>query len=363
LVQLAKTVQGVTDATDRLISAIRDRTMKIDEVCVRSVAERSLFGWRHRHPSMAFDKGILIGSTDLDALSLMGALASRHPVIELADYEARLARVVRKGERRISGVPHFGRVHRLVANKEVFSFSLLLTDVGTVVEEEAGERTGSPRSLMFVDCDGNLRPECHRLTFKPDAPENAFFAEWGIADEKGRVPFKTAVHRNRWQAIFGAPYLSLKYLIIRLEDEAAHCKRELKRLAGLGIRYCPESTPKQSEGRSQTIPVDTLVVEVDLPDFIGAYASFPHTIAGARAAYRRLQEITRKLIPMALVVVRADELAYFLHGGEKIAPWITGASWTPWRGYRCRTIWQKLQLTERFAIRLRRFTTTHRVAA
>lgn len=365
---VSESIHAITSLQDKLASRIMDRTQAIDKDLVDQVVARGVMNWEGRMPTPALDRSGNLIASDLDLLSFLVPLAQRGAVIEIPEYTSRRQVVQREGVRRVSGAPRFGRVNALISNKDVFSFSVELFD-NTIITTDPStgqESIGDFRRFMLVDVDGHWYDGWSSIQFKPNAPENKFLRQWGIIDESGRVPFKWWVHPNRWQSIFGAAHLLKKLLYNRLDDEAKYYRAERKQLEGRGLalpskalKEWPEVTNK---GDTAPIQVQTIESLLDHPSFVGSYSVLPDTQDGLVTAYERNKLITYVWKPFVQFGIRANEAAYAFHGGGMIAPWLKGCEWQSFQESPRHAQWQRLVLSDGFALRLRRKTVTERVA-
>lgn len=299
----------------------------------------------------------------------MMPIAERGAVIELPHYRSRRATVKREGERHVGGGSRFGPLTGLTSNKDVFSFSARIFDSTVVVKDpETGRETpGAFRNFMLVDLGGKWHDGWDRIIWDPSAEENKFLTDHSLWTGN-TVFFKNAVHPNRWQSIFGAPYLLLKMLIERLSEEGKFYGDEVKRLQKAGINFPSDEGPKEaaamvSTTQTKSEKVKTMEAVLDLPEFSGTYKPVPATQAGLIEAYERRKLVLFTLKPKAQFIVRADELAYFLHGNGRIASWMDGRSWkSGYRTPRGRIDWEQMVLSNHSALRYRIKEVTEQVA-
>lgn len=363
---IADSVKSVVSGSHPLAEAIMDRRVPVTRVLVDEVINQSVFSWVGRNPRPALDENGGFQCTDLDLLSFLVPIAAHGAIIEIPRYRSRRGVVLRGNERKI-GTNQFGPVRGLTSNQDVFSFSIRIDDMTIAVEEDGVENLGAPRNYMLVDCDGQWYDGWNTIVFKPDAAENEFLTERGLWTGH-TVNFENYVHPNRWQSFWGAPYLLLKMLTLRIDDEANYCRAEVKRLAELGI-VLPKKpyTPPVSRGETVPIKVETLEAILDLPEFSGSVDDYGlpkgDTTERARVAYERQKLLTYTLKPKVQFVLRADECAYFRYGKGRKASWAKGT--VVESGYRVplkRTEWNRIQLGE-VALRYRIWEKTERVAA
>jgi hypothetical protein len=370
-VNFAKTVREVANLTDPYAAAIMNRNRKLDEMLVGSIVAQGIMSYEGRNPKPALDADGNFQTTDLDLLSFLAPLAARGAVVEIPAYRNRRQVVRREGERKI-GTNRFGRLVGLTSNKEAFSFSVKIFDQTVVSSDSDGfEKVGAYRNLMVVDPSARLYDGWDKIVWKPTAEENSFLKTNRLFTGN-TVYFKYFVHPNRWQSVFGAPYLLKKMLLARIDDEAGFYRREVKRLLAAGIRFPDggkkETKPVTSAGRTRTISVKTMEMSLTLPSFTGKYASVPLTFDGLIRAYRRQKLLTYTWKPFIQFVVRADEAAFMLYGLDgsdrgKIAGWIRGGKWTPWRKTPRSALSYRLVLGRSVALVYRTKLKTERIAA
>ena len=363
----AKSVRAVATLEDRVARNIMDRSFTIDGDFVRQAVNGAIMSYKGRSPRPALDAKGMFQATDLDLLSFLVPLMERRAVVEIPVYENRRQRVRKEHERKI-GCSNFGTVTGLTSNEDVFSFSVRLFDQTIAVCDAKTdvEMTGANRNYMLVDVDGSWHDGWKEVVFNPTAEENAFLTEYGLWTGN-TVRFQYSVHPNRRQSIYGAPYLRLKLLSARLNDEASFYRSEVKRLEALGFRL-PEDVKGpvgavEAVGNTQSIQVETMEMVFDMPNFSGAYVPVVTSEAGLREAYLRQKYLTYTLRPLVQFVVRADEVAFFRFGAKNgfVAPWMQGMVWQEkYRLPRGRIDWNRLELAPCVALRYRiKYITQH----
>ncbi|KKS38553.1 MAG: hypothetical protein A3G49_06615 [Candidatus Sungbacteria bacterium RIFCSPLOWO2_12_FULL_41_11] len=366
-IRFAESVQDVVHFKNPYTQAIADRSVPMTEEFVDAVIAQSIFGWEGRHPAPVLDEDGNFQGTDLDLLSFLVPIAERGAVIELPSYRSRRVSVAKANERHIGEGNRFGAVTGLTSNQDVFSFSIRIWDNTVVVRDPETEResVGAFRNFMLVDVTGKWHDGWDRIVWDPIAKENDFLTKNGLWTGN-TVYFKNAVHPNRWQSVFGAPYLLLKMLIERLREESSFYRQEVTRLEAHGLELPEgekkESGPTVSSVEQQKIKVETLEALIDMPVFNGTYRSVPNTEEGLVQAYRHQKKLTWTLKPKAQLVVRADELAYFLYGKDRVASWMSERGWKTFTPPRGRTVWKQMVLSNDVAYRFRRKIVTETVA-
>lgn len=362
-IRIAASVQDVVNLENPYAEIIMNRGYATHQEIVDSILCQSIFGWEGRNPAPALDSDGNFQGTDLDLLSFLVGLTGRSAVIEIPQYRNRRKIVQRTNERKI-GTNQFGSLMGLTSHKKVLSFSVRIFDqtIAKTNTRTGREKLGAPRNYMIVDCDGHWYEGWNRIVWKPDVAENEFLTRCGLWTDN-TVRFTHYIHPNRVNAIFGAPYLLLKMLVLRLDDEAKFYRNEMKRLKtmkrlgamrmGNGENYYISPTAK---GPVESIRVKTIEVLLDTPDFTGAYIPVSNTQRGLEQAYKWQKFLTYTLKPRVQFVIRADEAAYFLHGAEDnyIAPWMKGREWkSGYKPPRGRVEWNQMVLSHDVALRFR----------
>lgn len=366
-IRIAASVRDVADLKNLYAKVIMDRGCVIDEDFVNSILCQSIFGWEGRNPAPALDADGNFQGTDLDLLSFLVGLTNRGAVIEIPKYRNRRKIVQRADERKI-GTNQFGTLTGLTSHSEVLSFSIHIFD-RTIVRTDTRtgrEEPGAPRNYMIVDCDGHWYDGWDRIVWKPNAKENEFLTRSGLWTDN-TVRFASYVHPNRVNALFGAPYLLLKMLVLRLDDEANFYRNEMKRLEARGITCKKNSySPPTTQGQVKSIRVETIEVVLDTPEFIDTYMQVPYAQKGLEYAYERQKFLTYILKPRVQFVIRADEAAYFLHGAKNnyVAPWMQKREWkSGYKPPRGRVEWNQMVLSPDVALRFRLKEVTQEVSA
>lgn len=369
---IAESVKGVISLDNPYAAAIMNRSAVIDQGFVDAILAQSVFGWEGRNPTPALDKDGNFQVPNLDLLSFLYPLAERGAVIEFPHYKSHRTSIIRANERRIGTPSRFGPLTAMTSNQKFFSFSVRMIDNTVIITDPATgrEKTGAFRNFMVVAPDGQWHPGWEKIVFNPSAEENKFLTEKGLWTGN-TVYFKNAVHPNRWQSVFGAPYLLLKMLIERLSDEAKHYSDIVKELKAQGATL-PEGeiaeyvVSEPSGVQQEKVKVEGLEAILDLPDLVGTYPSPAGDGADINvallAAHRRVKAIRYTLKPAAQVVVRADELAYYLHGNGRVAPWLSGRKFRDFTPPKGRTQWQQMVLSNDVGYRYRLREVTDTVA-
>jgi hypothetical protein len=371
-INIATTVHEVATLKNEYAQDFMDRTRSLDEKQIAAVINQGTMGYAGRNPSPALDADGNFQCTDLDLLSFLTPIAARGAVIEIPQYRNRRQIIRRAGERKI-GTNQFGPITSLVSNKDVFSFSVKIHDKTIIAKslETDTESVGAFRNYMIVDCDGHWYDGWDRIVWDPNAEENAFLKEKKLWTGNS-VRFQYYVHPNRWQSVFGAPYLLKKMLLARIDDEAGFYRREMKRLAAAGIELPAgeklEYKPVVSEGAARSLEVKTMEMALAIPEFTGEYEPVPLTAEGMVKAYRHQKLLTYTWKPAVQFTARADEAAFMRYGLDaddngRIARWIKDAAWTPWRKNNRSALYNQLVLSDDMALLYRIKTKTEQVSS
>jgi len=371
-ISIAKTVTEVATLKNEYAQDFMDRSRPLDEKQIAAVINQGTMSYAGRNPSPALDENGDFQCTDLDLLSFLTPIAARRAVIEIPHYRNRRQIIKRQGERKI-GTNQFGPITSLVSNKDVFSFSVKLHDKTIVTKDgESGqESVGAFRNYMIVDCDGHWYDGWDKIVWDPNAEENAFLTEKKLWTGNS-VHFQYYVHPNRWQSVFGAPYLLKKMLLARIDDEASFYRQEMKRLAAAGIELPAgeklEYKPAIFEGQTKAIEVKTMEMLLAMPEFSGSYEPVPSTAEGLLKAYRRQKLLTYTWKPAVQFTARADEAAFMRYGRDasdngRIAHWIKNAQWNQWRRNSRSALYNQLILSDDMALLYRTKTKTEHISS
>ena len=370
-IKLAETVYDVAHLKNEYAQVIMDRNQTINDEFIGSVIAQGIMGYEGRNPKPALNENGDFVGTDLDLLSFLVPLSARGAVIEIPKYRNRRKIIKRSGERKI-GTNQFGPITSLVSNKDVFSFSVRVHDktISFKNPETEKEELGGFRSYMVVDCDGYWYDGWNRIVWDPNRSENEFLSQKGLWTGN-KVLFKHYVHPNRWQSVYGAPYLLKKMLITRFNDEAGFYRQEIKRLLGLGICF-PLGEKKQSRatvasGETEAIKVKTMEMNLTIPEFSGAYSPVSDSQDGLLSAYRRQKLLTYSWKPSVQFVARANELAFMRYGldanKEKIAHWMGKRNWEAWKKTPRSAKFQRMVLSNDMALLYRLKEKTEHISA
>lgn len=379
-------------------SRILDKGDPCDDLAAELLEHWSYDLFERKPRRALIDRGVL-RPTDLDLACFLSALADREAIIDLPTYENRRPSTKREGERVVSKDHRHGKVMGLVSNKEVFSFSVKISDLNVVFnsteclkcdgkgqvhapdlgtnvtcdrcngskQERAasgeGETAGAPRNFMLVDLNGTWHEGWKKIVFSPKRKENDFLESKGLWTGN-TVYFENFVHPNRWVSFYGSWYLLTKLLVERYRAEAAFCGTEVKRLLAAGQKF-PESGPgaEREWGKSEVVgpsvtemvPAFEAEIDAEVPR---SFFPYPISLVGLVAAKARMNLLRYEATPGLSFHVRATELAFCnkagsfawlpgvtgrQHQAEPFPSWISGAAWE--HDYKIkRTVWNRLVL-------------------
>lgn len=370
--KIASTLMNVLDNAH--MQVILDRSKPI-----QPVVDDMLKFWSYdlytRNPGAAYtDDGVFVG-TDLDLICFMSALAERGAVINIPKYEGRRQKTAAEGEVIVSKDNRHGKILSVIANKEIFSFSIRINDANVITTDSVGNF----RNFMLVDVDGTWYDGWRCIEFVPTAKENDFLTNNSLWSGSS-VVFKNFVHPNRWISFYGQYYFITKALLDRLEKEGKHIDECIGQIKARGVKLPPgdavEWPKKTNIGDVKSIMVKTLEAEIDYPDIYGNWCDVTdgllpdfkgkNDVDLLRAMYARKKEITFSLIPKLRVAARATEYAFFKYGdeGKKMPAWIENAKWEP--GFVVkgkRKEWNRLVFVKGIALRYRVWEKSEQVAA
>ncbi len=354
LVPIAESVRYVAQLLDYYAQRIMDRDFFLNENFIRSILGQSVFNWEDRDMSLALNPDGTLRTRNLDLFSFLVPLAEKGAIIGIPDYKNRGPVVKESCERRV-GQGVFGPLKGLVSSKKTFAFSLSVDDQNLLVTlKDGSEKVGWVHNYMMVDHSGKQREDFGTLVVENFGGEGDIFQNLNFGG-LGQVAldFKHYIHPNRWQSIYGAPYLLLKMLLERLKDEIKFLNDEIGRLKNAGIRgkmfLDKRDRTVMHKGPKKNIEVSTLQFVLDLPPFSNSYAPLPKNLYALNLACSRRKQLLYHFIPIVQFVTRADEAAYFLHGlkNNSVAHWMRGAKWEDnYRRGSGRTLWRRMPLSE-----------------
>lgn len=299
----AKTVAAVATGMDADIVWIKDRTAEITQDRVDAVTSRPWCGFAGRRP-----KPVTETPTDMDLVSYLPSLLRRGAVIEIDAY-TRLTSRVDDAARRVGDV-RFGQVVELVSHRSLLSFGLRLFDVSVVATDGYKERVGAPRTFTLLAPNGDWHAGPTKLNWQERADEAAFNDLHQLYLDQ----IKTFVHRNRVQSVMSAAYLTNKCLLVRLDDQIDHYRRQL--------RVDQSRTPalvRHRDVMSEVVPSFTMQVE-------GFELTGEYQVDICSTAYLKQLIAWRQQVQW---LTRVNEYAFYRHGmaGGYTAPWVRGLEW------------------------------------
>lgn len=320
--QVANTLKRILD--HKLMKTMLDKGSNIDTT-VEEVLAFWNFDLYSRKPGPAYKNGVFEG-TDLDMAAFLYALVDRGAVINLPEYKAAGPSRVKEGQVLTSKENRHGPLLGLVANKDVFKFSVKVKDMNVMTSESVGDY----RTFSLTGPDGNWYDGWKQIDFMPSANENNF-----INDNKlwfgNQIVFKNFIHPNRWTSFYGQYYFLTKAMMERLSDEASYYKAVVKEMLAAGIDY-PESDKKESVttypvGGSAKEKVEAFEVEIDIPEFTGEYAPIEHNQENLVKYSRLANDYIYKIIPKLRFMTRATEFALKQHGDDTTPSWMNDVKW------------------------------------
>lgn len=363
---LSRALEELVEGKDTTAQALLMRRLHIDDVRVRTLVSRANMRWVGRRPSPALNaQGNFVG-TNLDLATILVGLLQRRAVVHIPRYTRRRPKTIRADVRRI-GTTAFGHIEQLVAHPDAFSFSILLHDHSVIVptgEIHGSETIGAPRSYMVLDLDGSWHRGWKNFGFAPTASESEFFAARRVMTRSG-MHCNYFVHPNRYQSFFGIPYVHLKMLLLRLEDEVFHLRQELKRL---DPSRSSDVVKKPRVRAGKTISIKAFEVELDMPAFVGSPSDYFVGREGeVRVAWieRRLRTILGTWMPLVRFIVRADELAYYkyaFHTDKKPGWAYKVPTEQKVRVSGSRALWKRIRFSDEYALRFREYVRKEVVA-
>ncbi len=358
-------VKGKTKAIDDLLESesiqmITDRSKPVNAL-VNEIRTEWAYDLYARRPSPAYMANGQIKPTSLDLVSFMAALADRNAVINIPNYERRRAKNVKEGEWVVSAENRHGKLTGLSANKETFSFSARILDQNVVKTEQ--DEVGAHRNFLLTDLNGSLYRGWNVIQIHPTAEENRFIRQTGIVIGN-KIYFQNFVAPQLWSSFFGAPYIKLKALETRLEDEAQHYRSAVNNMNARFERRPAKHTTWQGNGfaKVDSVPIEVTAfkAEMDLP-LRGTYRTIPRTNEAYVATKAWANELAYGILPRLRFSSRAVELAFHEHGNTKASPGWSIPRMQHYTAPGKRTEWNRMNLGGGYALRFREYQKTERV--
>jgi hypothetical protein len=361
--ETTKVIQNLLSSAD--MKKIIDRSKSVDDLIEEARGEWAydVFG---RRPSAAYASNGIIDPTNLDMVSMMAALADRNAVINIPEYQPRRAMTSKEGEWVVSDKNRHGKLVGLGANKKVFSFFARILDQNVINTEN--NEVGAYRNFLLTDLNGNLYKGLDCIQIVPNAKENEFILDSGIAIGD-KIYFKNFVTPQLWSSFYSGNYAKLKALETRLDDEAKYYRKSASELKEC-IKFLDDyegpfaywNDQIVERGESIPVKVDAFEVKMDVP-LQGAYKPVQFSKQGYSIANRRAKELTYSILPRLRFSSRAVELAFKRYGrdGENNPGWIIPEIESEYVIPGKRTEWNRLELGNGYSIRFRRYEKTERV--
>ena len=324
----AKTINAVATAEHPLVQHVLDRRFPLDSSLVGAILSLTQFTWHGRRPKPSVTSAGA-RKTNLDLLSLLVELYRRQARVTLQGYKNKLPWKMCQSEQHVGGSARFGKITGLISHKEHMSFSVRIHDESVRAIEDESVALGKPRTYMIADYNGHWHNGWSAFDWDKTEDEISYLERRQLMVE-GEVSFEDYLHLNRRQSVYGAPYLLLKLLLQRIEDELKFCREERDRLEHLGFcKPCSVAKVLQAVGPSRSVELKTFVMEVKGPKFAGQYQSYSDTEYGYDGVLCTIDFLENVLRPSAQFVARADEVAFCRFGlpNSFVASWVKGTSW------------------------------------
>ena len=329
---IAKTIEGIATMEHPLVHMIMNRESDVTRKLAQQVMSQTQLSYHGRKPKAAHDKNGQVRKTNLDLLSLLADLHKRLARVELTAYDNVLPWQAYAGEQHVGGTRRYGRITGLVSHSEHLSFSLQMDDQSVLKSVDGDPTVGASRTYMIADYTGAWNKGWHGFSWNMNTQEKAYLERRNLLVD-GNVDYEDYVHQNRRQSIMGAPYLLLKLLHQRIEDEIKFFEREIKRLEHLGVEQpldlVSQTRYKIAQGASQSVEVPTFTMRLDGLDYTGEYTPVSNDELGYRLARRTIRFLAHELRPIVQFMMRADEVAFYRFGLEQdfVSNWIKGPQW------------------------------------
>jgi hypothetical protein len=330
---IAKTVQSVAHNRNPLVSLIMNRSIPLTKEFCEQVMSLTHLSYHGRNPKPSILKNGKVRKTNLDLLSLLADLHKRSARVELIAYDNQLPYQAFAGEQHVGGTKRFGHITGLISHSEHLSFSVQIKDESVLKSSDNQVTAGAYRTYMLADYAGAWHKGWHGFTWDMSPAEQAYLERRKLLWD-GNVDYEDYVHRNRVQSVMGAPYLLLKLLWQRIEDELSFFEAELKRLEKACVE-CPKDLEspvrfKIAEGESQSVEVPTFTMHLDGLKFVDDYQQVSDDVQGYGLAHQTIRFLAYKLRPTVQFMMRADEVAFYRFGLEQdfVSNWIRGPQWT-----------------------------------
>jgi hypothetical protein len=364
---IAKTVQRVASLRNRLAKAVTNRNIPLSSVTVEKIIAKTQFGYHGRRPLLPLNKKGQPRDTDMDLFSFLVGLQKREAVLRLPSYQNKLPRTVLSNEEHMC-LGRFGTLTDLIAHKDQLSFGVRLFD-HTIVRSDAKlgrESIGAYRTFMMVNYQGLWHEGWKGASWKYANGEEVFAKRYQLP-VNACMRFKYYVHPHRRESIFGAPYLLLKLLSMRLNDEIAFYQKEIKRLetegwSGHDVQADVAVAVTTPEVASEMVQTFKVALEgILLSGFYNVVASLQEEYDSACA---HLHHLRYELLPRVQFICRADEVAFYHFGMEQgyTAPWVRKTQWVAHESSDSYRTSSSIKLTSTFGLTYRTDTVSQKVA-
>jgi len=309
-----------------------NRSIPLTKELCQQVMSLTHLSYHGRNPKPSVLKNGKVRKTNLDLLSLLAELHKRAARVELIAYDNQLPYQAFAGEQHVGGTRRFGKITGLISHSEHLSFSVQIKDESVLKSSSNQVTSGAYRTYMLADYAGAWHKGWHGFTWDMSQQEQAYLERRKLLVD-GNVDYEDYVHRNRVQSIMGAPYLLLKLLWQRIEDELSFFEAELKRLEKACVE-CPKDLEspmrfKIVEGESQSVEVPSFTMRLHGLSYTGEYTHVSTDALGYHLTLKTIGYLAHKLRPTVQFMMRADEVAFYRFGLDQnfVSNWIRGPQW------------------------------------
>jgi len=322
-----------------------------------------------RRPGPAYREDGTFQGTDLDMACFLYELLERGAVINIPNYKSMRPAHIKEGEIITSNENRHGKIVSVLANREVFTFSVRILDANVM----SSNSTGEARTFCLTDPTGRWYRGWDVISFLPTFKENEFLHENNLLTGN-KIIFKNFSHPNRWTSVYGEKYFITKYAIERATSEASYYDVLIKRMIQEGITNQQEkevkefpSGPKVKTEQGKPIQVQAFQIEVDVPQNNTVFQSYESSQENLAKLIDLKKRLTYGIIPKLRFMTRASELSYYLYGMNNLPSWLKDYKWEDYTVPGKRIHWDRLVLCDEnegipIALRRRLYTKTETVS-
>lgn len=242
---------------------------------------------------------------EFDMVAYLFSLLRRNAIIVLPKYKAVTSTNLNEKMIIIPENRH-GRLIGIQGNSKTFSFTIRIIDMNVI----NGDKLGEVRCFRLTDPEGSWYSGLDKLQVVTADQDNKLTENKMYGDD---IKFDFFIDPRRWIQLYSPEYFITKCLMNRLKLEASYYYDCIKLMLAEGIQYPEKKEPSwpTTEQKGEKRLIKLFTVNVDHPDYVGQFPSFPSTQNMLIELTNRRNKIIYSITPKLNFIIRAIEYAFF----------------------------------------------------